>query len=1204
MPKTKTPEYGGKPPEAPPLAGASATDIRTKLVEALLLDLVGPSNSHAFAHELLPQSPRRWYLTGFLVPRKGSSEARASKDEELEEEQCFKKEGDDQGDATDKVAETSLLACSMGMSVMLPPDENRIEVTCRWGDYYVEKTEGKAAEKEVDEEVIDKAYEEELAKDLALVEHEISKTEEKAVAQSSWKGFRRESREEHVTVDLEGGSGRADLDLPNSGGLKVVASWQALRGLTANGIPDGTRTVSIFLVNDRATSGRVTYKETIFQAELELKTAKGFFGRPDLRGAARGLEADADDRIADLHYRDALEYAVGHGVSVETDIDEDGFCRVVRTTFIPMEQVPRMDHAGTETIGDVELGMEPLAEMITPEDVQKKLGGLVDSYRAWIEEQKNSLAHESLTDTQRETANDLLQLANTASERIAAGIEALKDASNPACLEAFRIANRAMARAARQRFAVQQGKEPKDVDPPKWRVFQLAFLLMNLRGMDDPTHWDRRTVDLLFFPTGGGKTEAYLGLAAFTLVLRRLKNPGIGSAGVSIIMRYTLRLLTLDQLGRAAALMCALEMERESNKQLGSWPFEIGLWVGSAATPNRMGRANDTSPGAANSAYSKLTQFHNNSAKYSSPIPLEECPWCGTPFASDSFQLDPTGSRNPDNLLVACNNMRCEFSAARNARLPIVGVDEPIYRRLPCFLIATVDKFAALPWTGRSGALFGRVERYDEKKGFFGPCDPNQGKPLPAGSLPPPDLIIQDELHLISGPLGTVAGIYETVIEQLCQRDLGNGKIQVPKIVASTATVRQAARQIRALFGRESTSIFPPQGPDRDDSFFARTVAVSEKDPGRLYLGIAAQGRSMKVAYLKTCLALLSGCEVLYRAAGGKYADNPADPYMSLLSYFNSLRELGGSRRIAEDEITSRLQIYWKRRRREPEDKLFCSRTIKRTPLELTSRVETDEIAKARRELALAFDDPSHTDMALATNMISVGLDIGRLGLMVVFGQPKTTSEYIQATSRVGRLRDKPGLVVTLLNPHKPRDRSHYERFAHYHKTFYRSVESTSVTPFSPGALDRALAGALVGLCRHSITRLEPYIGAGAVEQHYADLQQIVRAFATRAAAHDASLSAAELQEIADRVDDQAQALLADWCKIAREQAAQGVELNYQKYEDRVSSSVLLRDFLDHELATREEIYHRFRANRSMREVETPVDIMPEKSPVGTQPTP
>jgi len=225
---------------------------------------------------------------------------------------------------------------------------------------------------------------------------------------------------------------------------------------------------------------------------------------------------------------------------------------------------------------------------------------------------------------------------------------------------------------------------------------------MTLRGLVEPTHHDRELVDLLFFPTGGGKTEAYFGLAAFTLVLRRLKNPSIGSAGVSVLMRYTLRLLTLDQLGRAAGLICALELEREQDtERLGAWPFEIALWVGTGATPNRMGHRGDKSPYREYTAYTKTNRFKRDDRK-PSPIPIENCPWCGTKFTRDSFRLVPNPNK-PLDLRVHCVDHKCLFHGDRH--LPIVAVDEPIYRRLPCFMIATVDKFAALPWIGRCAKI-------------------------------------------------------------------------------------------------------------------------------------------------------------------------------------------------------------------------------------------------------------------------------------------------------------------------------------------------------------------------------------------------------------------------------------------------------------------------------------------------------------------
>jgi hypothetical protein len=381
------------------------------------------------------------------------------------------------------------------------------------------------------------------------------------------------------------------------------------------------------------------------------------------------------------------------------------------------------------------------------------------------------------------------------------------------------------------------------------------------------------------------------------------------------------------------------------------------------------------------------------------------------------------------------------------SRLPIVVVDEEIYRRLPAFMIATVDKFANVPWEGRSGAFFGHVERSDQI-GFYGAAEPGGGTRLKA-ELRPIDLIIQDELHLISGPLGTIAGLYETAFDLLAARKV-NGEWRGPKIVASTATVRRAEIQIRNLFGRERTAIFPPPGIGRGDSFFAR---IDNETPSRLYFGVASPGRGPKLVFLRALQTLLSGAAAL--SSGGP--NDPADPYLTALCYFNALRELGGARRIVDDEVRAHLTSYGRNRvRREPTGAPFADRALREIQ-ELTSRYSTDQVSEARTRLGLPVCEKNAVDVAMATNMISVGLDIGRLGLMVVQGQPKTAAEYIQATSRVGREAQKPGLVVTLLNIHKPRDRTHYEQFRSFHLSFYRAVEATSVTPFAPRALDRAL---------------------------------------------------------------------------------------------------------------------------------------------------
>jgi hypothetical protein len=691
-------------------------------------------------------------------------------------------------------------------------------------------------------------------------------------------------------------------------------------------------------------------------------------------------------------------------------------------------------------------------------------------------------------------------------------------------------------------------------------------------------------VDLLFFPTGGGKTEAYLGLAAFAMVLRRLHHPGEkgrSGAGVSVIMRYTLRLLTLDQLARAAGLVCALELEREKDvTRYGEWPFEIGLWVGKAATPNILGHKGD---GRSDSARTKVRQFKADPKGKPSPIPLENCPWCGTRFGPSSFALMPNDDQ-PRELRIVCTNFECDFT--RDRPLPIVAVDEPIYRRLPAFLIATVDKFASLPWVGQTGSLLGGAERHDSA-GFYGASEPGRGTRL-ATPLPPPDLVIQDELHLISGPLGTMTGLYESAIEALCVREI-DGRAVRPKIVASTATVRRAQDQIQALFARPLTQVFPPPGPDRSDSFFARTVPSSET-AARLYLGIAAQGRNPKVIMRKAWLALMGAAERAYRDAGGhKNEQNPADPYMTVLGYFNSLRELGGARRILEEEVQNTIKAYGGRKRIGEEQGIFRDRKTFSEVVELTSRVSTDKVAEARRRLETPFHKiEQRVDCAIATNMISVGLDIPRLGLMVVLGQPKTHAEYIQATSRVGRDDQRPGLVVTLLNIHKPRDRSHYERFRYYHETFYRSVEVSSVTPFSARALDRGFAGALVGLARHVVPKLTPPQGVELITDVRAELERrLLDAFLERVRKQPLA-DEAEREECLRSVQNRVVELLDSWRKVFDHYHAAGVSMQYQKYELK-QPRPLLREMLDTNFES--DDHGKFRANRSLRDVEPEVNL-------------
>ena len=1154
-----------------------SVSVRRYLCDALRIDLVGPRpGDAALQHERLPQAPSRWYLTGFLAPGDAPEEQLAQDSEEALDDPAEPLHGSDDASTPDRGSHKRLfLPSSMGLSMLVDEKTNRLDIAVSWGDYAPEIADAA--------EVTGGAREApaESGASAAAREGDGSPEDENPPeGENPSEGGRRARRfapwvrrpgSGAVAIDLDAvAPGRPTrFELPGSGGLAVVCLVRPTRVQALDGAL-AARAVSLFTVNRRppAPDGDGQDAAFAFQVEMNVEADRPLIPRVNLNGLDSG---DWDERLADLHYRDVAEYAVGHNVSTRADLT-GAECRRVRTEWMPRAGVPRVEPS---VIGAVEFDMETLGDLDGAPAAKVGLEPLVEQYRDWIAAQRQDAA--TFTGRRREVAEELVRRADRVADRIQAGIDLL---SEPDVLEAFRIANRAMAAAARRRRAQEEGKRPRDVAAPAWHPFQLAYILMNLRGIAEPTHPERDVVDLLFFPTGGGKTEAYLGLSAFTLVLRRLRHPGPDSRGLSVLMRYTLRLLTLDQLGRAAALICALELEREqAPERLGEWPFEIALWVGRAATPNYMGRKGEAGD---KSARVKTLRYARDSSR-EPPLPLEQCPWCGTPFRRQSFRLHPD-TNEPSDLHVHCVNRRCDFTGKRH--LPIVAVDEPIYRRLPAFMIATADKFAALPWSGETAR-------------FFHGGDPDHPRP--------PDLIIQDELHLISGPLGTMAGLYETAIDRLCTRRTGDGTVR-PKVIASTATVRLAQKQIQALFNRREVDCFPAPGPDRRNSFFARQVSESAEDE-RLYLGVAAQGRGPKVVFLRSMITLMAAAQAAWEAAGGAgakagavaragakagAAPNPADPYMTAVAYFNALRELGSARRIVEDEIGARLLSCSERKRLDEATGLFADRQIAFEPVELTSRVGTADVADAKRKLALDFTEDQRVDVALATNMISVGLDITRLGLMLVSGQPKTTSEYIQATSRVGRDPARPGLVVTLLNVHKPRDRSHYERFPAFHESFYRNVEATSVTPFSSRALDRGLPAVTVALARLGIDGLTPTPAARDVEIHRAETDAIAGAVGERAQRHADGLPADAGRAVQRRV----QSLLDDWAALAREAGEVGVTFGYARGRNESVSTPLLREMIDPDRDTLDDRQLRFRAPRSLRDVEPGV-LLGIKTPEG-----
>jgi hypothetical protein len=756
---------------------------------------------------------------------------------------------------------------------------------------------------------------------------------------------------------------------------------------------------------------------------------------------------DEEEQSIELLYRHSLTFAVGHGCAADWVTENAVKASKVVAVPFPVVETPSITPEILKEDGSpLEVSMELIAGLVNGEDGLSLLESVVERYESWIADREEEL--QGLNARYRAASTSHMTACRRAATRMRDGLALLR--ADPQVARAFRLANRAVlvqqvngARVvgtvsldeATRTSVFQPPYRPPDLEnlPPelgRWRPFQIAFLLMALRGIADHGSLDRRTVDLLWFPTGGGKTEAYLGLAAFTMFLRRLKNPR--DVGTDVVMRYTLRLLTAQQFQRAARMVCAMEaIRREVPRDLGDASFSIGIWLGGSTTPNTR-----------RDALGVLRKLQQNRHDAENQFLIDRCPWCKAPIGPvtlkirgrDEYRVLGIEQRGP-TVALFCPDARCPF----NSGLPVQVIDEDLYDSPPSFVIGTIDKFAVLAWKSEARALFG-----------LGPDGDRVASP--------PTLIIQDELHLISGPLGSMAGLFEVLVEELCTDR--RAAVRSPKVICSTATIRRYRDQVRALYMRADVALFPPPGLSVADSFFARyaTEPDGSLSPGRLYVGVHAPALgSLQTAQVRTLTALLQAPTPL--------GPEDRDPWWTLMVFFNSLRELGGTLSLIQSDIPDylrvmkgRLGISWDAVRR-----LYHI-------LELTSRLQSDEVTEAISKLEQSTTTAQYpVDICLASSMIEVGIDIDRLSLMAVVGQPKTTAQYIQVTGRVGRRWwERPGLVVTIYTASKARDRSHYEKFRSYHERLYAQVEPTSVTPFSRPVLERALHATIVGYVRQA----------------------------------------------------------------------------------------------------------------------------------------
>jgi len=790
-----------------------------------------------------------------------------------------------------------------------------------------------------------------------------------------------------------------------------------------------------------------------FQTEIRIESEKML----PFRDYKSHLYKTNEDKMLDYLYREKLAFGIGHNTACTWEnAQSPNTPQWIKSTFLPEYDV-KSQSSETEKIKSDKLNIKNLSVYNTDKNnIILNLSEVAEAYKNWIEEERKS-ANENYLGLQNVAKCEQIY------KRISNGIELLSENEN--ALRAFQLANTAiylqMFQTAQHFSTKKEGYEVWERNEilqhkfndyanlpfpsnriPEWRPFQLAFILQCLASFVDENSSEKELIDLLYFPTGGGKTEAYLAVSAFLIFWRRLEYP-TSYDGVNIIIRYTLRLLSAQQFERASKMILACEFIRSNHKNLGDKKITIGFWVGTNTIPNTL----KGDKGAIKKLENTQKKLNKGDNFVVNPFQLSNCQWCNTKIISKINQTDTVyqiGHRiGKSNLESYCLNESCHFSESRGG-LPVVLIDEDIYQKPPTILFATVDKFAMLAWKGESTTFFN-------------------------GSNRKPELIIQDELHLLNGTLGSLVGLFENALLELCNN---------PKIIASTATVKNVDKQIQGLYGREAR-VFPQYATNADDTFFSKVIEESK----RKYIGILPTGKTTVVTNLQLVASLLYARLEIWKQSNEK---KEADSFWTILSYFKSLKEIGRFSNKINSElkpIIKQLQVRYLN-----DDFVLANNYNKLSyrNIELTSRIPNEKIKKNLDLLEKEFNGniKEHTayDLVLATNMISVGLDVSRLGVMVMNGMPPNTAEYIQASSRVARKNE--GLVLTLYDPFNSRDLSYYEDFVQFHKTFYKQVEPLSVTPFAENALDKMLFTLILAYFRHTTKYTHNDTATGLIENN------------------------------------------------------------------------------------------------------------------------
>ena len=1005
----------------------SREEVRGFLVKSLERDIIGPSwlpnkTQPNLQEELDLGSggqPDRYYLTGYLSPLKKNEQdgvvgIMASSDDAPPEEAYGLKENEKNAKAEFASESDAHLEASggdrtftspstMGLSVL--PSASELEIEIEWGEYTKEGT----------------------------IWTRIPKNFSKVISFS---------------------------DIQPSSDVKEEISDSVFLYIKKG--PEYHQTLTVRLVNEQEQHKGTNRSEvTLFQPKIAIKQEVPF---QDVRREEEIFE----DRTMAILYHDSIITAHGHNVGVDWSAKE------AWTSFLPRFEVPKMSR--NKRLDDYVPSMDHLIEEEKIAVGLKQLNGLISEYESWINDAKiqlnkapkNSILHRPEI---KERIDEHIEVAKSNATRMRKGLNLLEN--DETVRTAFRLSNAAIRYSQDEPTIPEVLNRIEEGIQFKWYPFQIAFQLVNLVGMcaleeEDSGREDREIIDLAWFPTGGGKTEAYLGLISMIGFYRRLRFPEIEmNPSTHVVMRYTLRLLTSDQADRLVRLAVGMNhIASTMGRELGanSWNdsefpiFRVGMWVGTNVSPRDLMSG---PKGGDSSAQSSLRSLRNGDQEVgtASVIQFELCPWCNSESISEPNNWDVIGYETSSSDFTWTSTLndkptlhgRCLSEGCMlHERIPYSCVDEDIYLNPPSILLATADKFVQLANNPSPKTVFANLSdseadrarnQFDSRSMLGFDCN--------EGGNRPPDLIIQDELHLLTGPLGTLSGLVETAIDVAWKRAGHRAKY-----VAATATIRGAEKDGKLMYGR-SLNVFPPPMRDANDNFFA--IADNEVGKGRVHIGVLGPYGKDQTMYTQTSASLLQRSHDI-RSAGASQ-DEFIDPYWTLVSYFNSLRELG----MAQSQITGRIPEFQSRYASTVNGEI---RQFK-NDVELTSRRTASELKEQKAALTRELGHDGAVDTVVTTNMFQVGIDISRLGLMVINGQPRSNSEYIQSSGRVGRTH--PGLVVSLLRSKYPRDQSHYENFRSFHEEIYRHVDVTSTTPFSSRALDRAISTVLAIIMRMGI---------------------------------------------------------------------------------------------------------------------------------------